>query len=144
MSYESKIESVSDVTAALVPRVELVDNWHVHWNSVLDLVDRVGDRASLNIDHDGWLSARQNLLVAFIGAEAVGYICFRVQPTVDAAHHVVFTTDGKATLEAFAECFGVSEMHAGQGLDQLLIDRAKARAAELHCEAFRMDSIKRC
>ena len=129
---------VADAAAALSARVELVDNWHVHWDEVLASVERLGQCQALHIDHDGWLSARQNLLVAFVGPAAVGHLCFRVQPMVDAGHGVVFTADGKAAVEACVECFGVADAYADQGIASLLIDRARARAVELHCAAFRM------
>ncbi|HEV7301039.1 MAG TPA: GNAT family N-acetyltransferase [Tepidisphaeraceae bacterium] len=135
---------VSDAAAALVPRIELVDNWHAHWPQVLELVDRGGYRQTLHIDADGWLSARQNLLVAFIGADPVGQLCFRVQPVEDAGHHVVFDGDGKAAVEAYVECFSVDEVHASQGVGHLLIDRARARAVELRCQNFRMESAGAC
>lgn len=139
MSCDAQTQTVNDVAAAMTPRVELVDNWHVHWGNVLALVDRLGTRAALHIDPDGWLSARQNLLVAFVGTDAIGHLCFRVQPVVD-DDRVVLTPDGKAAVEAYVECFGVDEAHAAGGIASLLIDRARARAVELHCAGFHMDA----
>ena len=42
-------------------RVDLVDNWHKDWPAVLHFVDERGNRSSLQVDQDGWLSARQIL-----------------------------------------------------------------------------------
>lgn len=61
-------------------QVELVDNWHPRWREVLDAIAYVGDRDALKMDSDGWLSARQNLLVAFVDESIAGHLCFRVEP----------------------------------------------------------------
>ena len=127
-----------DVAAALQPRVELVDNWHVDWPKVLTVVDRVGHRAALHIDADGWLSARQSLIAAFVGETAAGHLCFRVQPIIGADGHVLFDDHGKPEVEAFVECFGVDEIYKAQGIESLLVERAKARAEELRCRTFRI------
>jgi ribosomal protein S18 acetylase RimI-like enzyme len=135
---------VTTAAAALAPRVELADHWHVMWKHVLQFVDRTGHRTTLHIDDDGWLSARQNLLVAFIGDNPVGHICFRVQPVMMADGHVVLDEHHKPAVEAYVECLSVDNTMNGQGLAQLLVDHARARAAELHCRAFRMESVGQC
>lgn len=128
-----------DAALALQPRVELVDNWHVEWPKVLTFVDRAGHRAALHIDADGWLSARQTLMAAFVGETTAGHLCFRVQPVVDEHGHVLFDDHHKAVVEAFVECFSVDEIHKAHGIGPLLIERAKARAAELRCREFKME-----
>ena len=60
--------------------VDLVDNWHPRWREVLDAIEYVGQRNALSIDRDGWLSARQSLLVAFVDDAIAGHLCFGVQP----------------------------------------------------------------
>ena len=128
-----------DAARALEPRVELVDNWHPQWANVLNFVDRTGSRDALHIDADGWLAARHNLLVAFIGETTAGHLCFRVQPIVLPDGHVRYGDGHKAVVEAFVECYAIDEVYAAQGIGPLLIERARARAAELHCETFLME-----
>src|SRR5205809_3730633 len=87
-------------------RLELVDNWHDRWNVALALVEQLGQRKCLHIDEDGWLSARQNLLVAFVRAKIAGFICFRVQPILrDGA---VVMEDGRPAMEAVVDGSGVA------------------------------------
>lgn len=115
--------------ATLPLRVQLVDNWHDHWSAVLTLIDRLGKRACLQLDEDGWLSARQNLLVAFAGRKPVGFICFRVEPT---------TTAGKVVLAAVVEACQV-DPEAGfdvQDAIRQLRQAAMNRALELRCQKF--------
>lgn len=127
------------------PRVEFIDNWHVKWRNVLEFVDRAGHRTTLHINDDGWLSARQNLAVAFIGENAVGHLCFRVQPVVAANGQVVLTEeDHKPAVEAYVECVSIADLAKGQGVTELLVERAKARAADLQCRAFRMEDAGSC
>src|SRR5205085_2158556 len=61
-------------------RVELVDNWHAQWPAVLGAIDAMGQRDALCVDVDGWLSARQVLLVAFSDKNVAGHVCFSVSP----------------------------------------------------------------
>ena len=62
-------------------RVDVVDSWHKQWPSVLQEIDRQGQRERLMVDADGWLSARQCLLVAFNRDNAVaGHLVFSIQP----------------------------------------------------------------
>src|SRR4051794_23562535 len=87
-------------TAARPARVELVDNWSDRWNETLGMLDTLGQRDVLRVDEEGWLPARQNLLVAFSGTRAVGYLCFRVQPGLkDGAVVMEAVVDGEGTLE---------------------------------------------
>ena len=60
--------------------VELVDSWHARWPDVLAVIDHLGARQRLEVENDGWLSARHNLLVAFADESIAGHLSFRVQP----------------------------------------------------------------
>jgi ribosomal protein S18 acetylase RimI-like enzyme len=105
--------------------VELVDNWHDAWPRVLAAIDRFGERKSILVDADGWLSARQNLLVAFENRRVAGYIVFRVQPAV--GH------DRKACVEARLDSAAVDVPYRNRGIEPVLCDAALARARELKC-----------
>ena len=61
-------------------RIELIDNWHKNWEAALLMITNLGALDCLMIDEDGWLSARQNLFVAYVGQKPIGFLCFRVQP----------------------------------------------------------------
>jgi hypothetical protein len=114
---------------ALHLRVQLVDNWHDDWTSVLKLIDRVGKRNCLQLDEDGWLSARQNLLVAFAGGKPVGFFCFRVEPQA---------SNGKPVMVAVVEACEV-DSEAGYDLQTVareLRQAAMNRALELRCQKF--------
>ena len=114
-------------------RIELVDNWHRDWERVYALIDRVGQREALMVDADGWLSARQNLLVAFIGDEPAGHACFRVEPMTSGGRPLL--QEGRARLQARLDAFGIDEhLEADhEGLRELLRTSAVMRAQELNC-----------
>src|SRR5207253_2636165 len=60
--------------------VQSVDNWHRAWDQVLAHIQRFGKADKLSIDLDGWLSAREVVLVAFVGGQVAGHISFGVTP----------------------------------------------------------------
>ena len=60
-------------------RIELVDSDHKQWPQVLRVLNQHGQRNSLCIGDDGWLSARQSVLVAFIDEKVAGHLAFSVQ-----------------------------------------------------------------
>ena len=110
-------------------RVQLIDNWHDYWPAALKLIERVGKRSYLQLDEDGWLSARQNLLVAFAGSKPIGFFCFRVEPQA---------TNGKPVMVAVVEGCGV-DSEAGydvQTVARELRQAAMNRALELRCQKF--------
>src|SRR5215510_7379453 len=78
-------------------RIEPVDNWHAQWGNVLAAIELAGQRDALMVDFDGWLSARQVLLVAFNERDVAGHICFRVMPISDEGGQVIV----QACLDAF-------------------------------------------
>lgn len=111
--------------AAETTRVELVDNWHARWNSVLDSIDEQGQRPSLKVDADGWLSARQVLLVAFNDDQVAGHVCFGIQPMANGK--------GTRAVTAAVNAFGVNPGFHQAEVEQLLRQAAMTRAMELNC-----------
>jgi GNAT superfamily N-acetyltransferase len=117
-------------------RVDLVDNWHRDWPKVLRAVEEQGERASLQVDPNGWLSARQNLLVAFVDDEPAGHVCFHVAP----AHG-----DGKskrACVEAKLDSFGIDPKFCGHGIEHTLREAALDRAKSLKCKQLHGFDLK--
>jgi hypothetical protein len=108
-------------------RVDLVDHWHKDWPAVLHFVDQRGDSASLHVDDVGWLSARQNLLVAFVGHEPAAHVCFHVEPAhrQDAA--------AQACVEAKLDSFAIDPRFCGHGIERDLRKAALDRANSLKC-----------
>ena len=109
-------------------RIEPVDNWHVQWGSVLKAIESSGHAEALRVDRDGWLSARQVLLVAFNENDVAGHICFRIVPIPDDCGNVVV----QAHLDAFGVKPGFEKLEIGPALKQA----AQQRAVALKCSAF--------
>jgi predicted N-acetyltransferase YhbS len=103
-------------------RIEPVDNWHAQWPSVLSAIELAGQRAALLVDMDGWLSARQVLLVAFDESDVAGHICFRVLPISDHSGQVIV----QARLDAFGVKPGFEKLEIGPALKRAAQDRAEA------------------
>ena len=119
-------ESRKNQTANL--RIEPVDNWHTQWGDVLRAIESAGDREALRVDRDGWLSARQVLLVAFNEREIAGHICFRIVPIAEPGGPVVV----QAHLDAFGVKPGFEKLEIGPALKQA----AQQRAVSLKCSRF--------
>jgi hypothetical protein len=113
--------------------VQLVDNWHARWPDVIAAIDHAGQRPSLNIDHDGWLSARHNLLVAFSEESIAGHLSFRVQP-VRAANGQPLTHLGRPMVEAQLESIGVQPGFSKEDVERMLRSAAENRARTLRCQ----------
>jgi predicted N-acetyltransferase YhbS len=113
-------------------RIEPVDNWHTHWPSVLESIASHGHREALMVDRDGWLSARQVLLVAFNDSQnqsqVAGHICFRIVPITDDAGQIIM----QAHLDAFGVRPGFESIELGPALRQA----AQQRAESLKCTSF--------
>jgi predicted N-acetyltransferase YhbS len=109
-------------------RIEPVDNWHVQWGNVLKAIESTGQATALRVDRDGWLSARQVLLVAFNENDVAGHICFRIVPIPDDKGQVVV----QAHLDAFGVKPGFEKLELGPALKQA----AQERAVALKCSAF--------
>ena len=106
-------------------RIEPVDNWHAQWPAVLSAIEAAGHRQALAVDMDGWLSARQVLLVAFNEQEIAGHLCFRIVPAADAAGHVF--------VQARLDAFGVKPGFEKLEIDLALKSAAQQRASALKC-----------
>ena len=70
--FDTKIKTNKKNSNAGPLRIEPVDNWHDKWDDVLAAVERHGKSEKLRVDSDGWLSARQVVVVAFVGEEPRG------------------------------------------------------------------------
>lgn len=112
-------------TAAV--EVERLDNWHPRWSEVLDAIEFAGERDVLAVDSDGWLSARQNLFVAFVDEAIAGHLCFRVEPAMQGARRVV-----DARLESLAVQPGFDRRR----IESELWAAAQRRATALRCVAW--------
>lgn len=114
------------------PRIGIVDNWHPNWNRVRNSVALQSHGTRSLVQPDGWLPARENLLVAFVDDDVVaGHVCFRVEP--EPAHR-----DGQhGCVSAEVDSFGVDPAYENMGIAQVLRDAAQARARELHCGQLR-------
>ena len=117
-------------------RVDLVDNWHKDWPKVLRAVGAYGGRASLHVDRDGWLSARQNLLVAFVKNEPAAHVCFHVEP----AHAAGEST--RPCVEAQLDSYGIDPKFCGQGIEHELRKAALDRANTLKCRKLHGFDLK--
>ncbi|MGB7159089.1 MAG: GNAT family N-acetyltransferase [Tepidisphaeraceae bacterium] len=109
-------------------RVDLVDNWHRDWPKVLRAVEKQGERASLHVDPNGWLSARQNLLVAFVDDEPAAHVCFHVEPALREP------MSKRACVEARLDSYGIDPKFCGHGIEHALRKAALDRAKALKCK----------
>jgi hypothetical protein len=116
-------------------RVELVDNWSDRWKEALGLLEELGQREVLRLDEEGWLPARQNLLVAFKGEVAVGYLCFEVRPVMEDG--AVKVEVGRAVMEAVVD--GEGSVGEDRAVVRQLREAAMHRALELRCARFRWE-----
>ena len=106
-------------------RIESVDNWHESWEQVRELIDAQGGGKKLRVDKDGWLSARQVVMVAFVGETPAAHVCFSVSP-------------GKtACIEASLDSYGIEPKFCGRGIESQLHQAATERAKALRCETLR-------
>lgn len=111
---------------AAQPRVlvEVVDDEHARWPSVLQLLDRLGQRDRLRINAGGWLSARQSVVVAFVDDAPAGHLCFQICPLPD------------NRLQARVDAVGLDSQTAGAHLRRALRETALQRAKSLKCTDF--------
>jgi GNAT superfamily N-acetyltransferase len=123
MCAEQKIRRMNKIEQNV--RVEPVDNWHARWDEVLESLAEQGELEALNIDCDGWLSARQVLLIAFERNAIAGYLCFRLEPAANRA--------GEVGIDAHLEAFGVREGPQASQIAEALTRAARKRARALRC-----------
>jgi hypothetical protein len=116
-------------------RVEPVDNWSDRWKATVRMLDEIGQLDVLRLDEEGWLPARQLLLVAFAGERAVGYISFSVHPVI--REGAVLTEDGRAVMEAVVD--GEGTVDGEHAVVRQLREAAMHRALELRCARFRWE-----
>jgi hypothetical protein len=119
---KQKNKKTTETTAADAGklRVETVDNWHRAWPAVLSHIQSRGSAQKLLIDLDGWLSARQVVLVAFVGDEVAAHVCFGVSPT-------------KKCVQAQVLSFGIEPRFRKHEIEVVLRAAAMKRAKELQC-----------
>jgi len=126
-AIEDKFASDTATTrarSAAAVRIEPVDNWHSAWPRVLAFVEKHGDATKLQVDDDGWLSARQVLIVAFVGEQIAAHVCFSVAP-------------GKTCIEARLDDNAIAAKFRGRGIEVRLLSGAVKRAESLGCEKLR-------
>lgn len=99
------------LTAAAQPDVQVIDPWHAQWGDVIELVDKIGHRAEIGLDDEGWLTARKSMLVAFVEGDPAGYATVTVQPRFDKGRPAF--NQGRPAVEAALSGWGVAE-----GFDQ--------------------------
>lgn len=109
-------------------RIDVIDNWDRRWPQVLESLRHGGERQTLMLDADGWLSARQNVLVAFDDEDVVGHAAFHVEP-IDCG------TDGpdhRPCIEARMDAVQVKPGETDD-LRRMLVEEARRRAEVLNC-----------
>ena len=114
-----------------VLEIEAVGSWHSRWQEIVRTVERQGSIRKLRIDADGWLSARQVLLAAFVGEAVAAHVCFSV------------TLDKTGCIEARLVSNGIDPRFSGRGIESQLHQAAVDRARSLRCvklRGFRLDS----
>ena len=111
--------------AAAGLRVEPVDNWHPAWEAVRASVEKHGRTKKLAVDSDGWLSARQVLMVAFVGGRPAAHVCFSVSPGKDAC------------IVAKVESHGIDPKYCRRGIESQLHRAATERAQALRCATLK-------
>jgi hypothetical protein len=121
----SAVPSTSDPAGTTNVRIEPVDNWHAHWPNVVQAIQSQGQGNALLVDRDGWLSARQVLLVAFADQAVAGHICFRITPAADPS--------GAISVEARLDTFGVTPGFEKLEIGPTLKLAARQRAESLKC-----------
>jgi len=106
---------------AIPARIDVVDHADRAWNGVLTLVMRTGDWRKLQMDHDGWLSARQIVLAAFVDGKPVAHLSFHIEP------------GGRSSVDARLDTYGIDAEFADRGIEHRLWVAAVARARDLRC-----------
>jgi hypothetical protein len=139
MCVDEKIEKKSDRCDEGL-RIDFVDNWHKQWPAVLKAIEATGQRDALLVDQDGWLSARQCLLVAFDADQIVGHLVFRIQPSgvssgVPASAGMRSLTE-RPRVDAHLDAVGVKPGLCGAEVRALLMDAATRRAQSLRCRSL--------
>ena len=106
-------------------RIESVDNWHKAWDQVRELIDAQGSAKKLRVDKDGWLSARQVVMVAFVGKTPAAYLSFIVSP------------DKSGCVEARHVSHGCDADFSRRGIESQLYQATIERVNALGCKTLR-------
>lgn len=109
-------------------RVEVVDSWHKCWPVVLKEIERQGGRENLCVDEDGWLSARQSLLVAFKDNAMAGHLVFSIRPMASTTSDVI-----RVPIEAHQDDVRIRPGFNSDEVRTLLTEAAKQHATSLRC-----------
>lgn len=121
-------------------RIDFVDNWHKQWPAVLKAIESTGQREALLVDHDGWLSARQCLLVAFEQEQIVGHLVFSIQPSGVSsgvpASADMRSLNARPRVDAHLDAMDVQPGLSGAQVRSLLMDAATRRARSLRCRSL--------
>ena len=118
-------ENAGAIRSRRALHIETVDNWHDSWDAVLSMIQRSGNAHKLRIDADGWLSARQVLVVAFAGDEPAAHVCFSVSPSK------------QGCIEARLDSYGIEPRFCHRGIEAQLHQEMVQRAQLLRCEKLR-------
>ena len=102
-------------------RIEPVDNWSASWSDVGAHIEKTGKPRKLRVDQDGWLSARQIIVAAFVDEAPAAHVCFTINPTQD------------GSIEAKLDSHGIDPKFANRGIESQLHQAAKDRAEMLRC-----------
>jgi hypothetical protein len=106
-------------------RVEIVDHSHARWAAVLKLIGRMGDKGRLLLDEDGWLSARQSVLAAFIDDKPTAYLIFHIDPV------------GDGRVEGRLDVMNFASAEATQLLSKELCEAALRQCRKFRCVRFK-------
>ena len=101
-------------------RVQRIDASHPQWRGVLSHILRTADGRKLQIGTDGWLSARQVVLAAFVDGQPAAHLSFHIEPA-------------RRCIEARLDTFGIDPAHAHAGVETRLFDDAVTWVQELRC-----------
>ncbi len=113
-------------------RIDVIDSWHRSWPEVLSHFAEKGHHDRLLVDQDGWLSARQVLMVAFARDAVVGHIVFRLIPR---ANHRMDDLE-RPKVDARLDSLEVSPGHNEENVRRMLTTAATERAQALRVGNF--------
>lgn len=127
MCVDQQNEFETEANAPGMLRVDVVDSWHKRWPTVLNEIERDGRRQKLRVDGDGWLSARQCLLVAFKDNRVAGHLVFSIQPMFGSGDVT------RVPIEAHLDDLGIRPGFSDPEVRNLLVDAATRHAKSLRC-----------
>jgi hypothetical protein len=112
-------------------RVDVIDSSHRSWPMALRSIETDGRRGTLLIDADGWLSARQCLIVAFAADENVaGHLLFRLDTA---------STGPRPNRPAIAA--HLDDVAVRPGFDDATVRKLLVEAAKKHAKSLRVRKL---